>query len=371
MQISAVPVLWMQMSDDLFSRIFEMFNQPGPVNLKLAGEVARHLTGDRQPVDPWAAEEFRELTRLAEFRIEAVAPVAVAPASDVLPLDAREWADRNLESLGYLVEPFGQIVDTSNAGPAAEMLKPLGPAMAGMQLGTLVGSLAGWAMAGYDTGLPLRGEDTISFIVPNIDRFIADHDFDPRSVRLWVALEEVAHRAIFRVPFAVDAVVAQLNGLASTMKVTPDKFTELMGGMDLTSMSTEGVDPERLAAMFDTPETREAAGELSGLLGLIAGYRRLLTERASDGLLPELAAMNGARDLGRDLGANLQGSPIAAAFVAAEDIEAGREFCQEVERRFGSDQLTSIFTREGRFPNATEIADPVAWAARVMLDDLD
>lgn len=369
--MSAAPVLLDQMSDDLFSRIFEMFNQPGPVNLKLAGEVARHLTGDRQPIDPWAAEEFRELTRLAEYRVEAVAPVAVAPAADVLPLDSREWADRNLEGFGYLVEPFGQIVDTSESGPAAEMLKPLGPAMAGMQLGTLVGSLAGWAMAGYDTGLPLRGEETISFIVPNIDRFIAANDFDARSVRLWVALEEVAHRAIFRVPFAVDAVVARLNGLASTMRVTPDRLTELMGGMDLTSMSTEGVDPERLAAMFDTPETRDAAEELSALLGLIAGYRRLLVERASDGLLPELAAMNGARDLSRDLGANVQGSPIAAAFVTAEDIGAGREFCLEIERRFGPDQLTSIFTREGRFPNAAEIADPVAWAARVMLDDLD
>ncbi|MDX1448495.1 MAG: zinc-dependent metalloprotease [Acidimicrobiia bacterium] len=359
------------MSDDLFSKIFEMFNQPGPVNLKLAAEVARHLTGDRQPVDPWAAEEFRELTRLAEYRIESVAPMAVAPAADVLPVDSRDWVDRNLEGLGYLVEPFGQMVDTSGAGPAAEMLKPLGPAMAGMQLGTLVGSLAGWAMAGYDTGLPLRGDDTISFIVPNIDRFSSDHDFDPRSLRLWVALEEVAHRAIFRVPFAHEAVVARLNGLAATMRVTPDRLTELMGGVDLTSMTTDGVDPERLAALFDTPETRQATGELSALLGLIAGYRRLLVERAAGELLPDLAAMTGARDLDRDLGAHLEGSPIAAAFVAAEDIAAGREFCLEVDRRFGPDQLASIFTREGRFPTASEITDPVAWAARVMLDDLD
>ena len=359
------------MSDDLFSQIFEMFNQPGPVNLRLANEVARHFTGERQPIDPWAAEEFRELTRLAEYRVEQVAPFAVGPASDVLPVDGREWADRNIEGFGYLVEPFGQMVDTSGAGPAAEMLKPLGPALAGMQLGTLVGSLAGWAMAGYDTGLPLRGDDTISYIVPTIDRFIADHHFDPRSVRLWVALEEVAHRAMYRVPFAVDAVLGRLGGLAETMRVSPDRLTELMGGMDITAMGSQGIDPEQLAGLFDTPETRSAADELSALLGLIAGYRRLLVERAAEGLLPELAQMTGARDLDRDLGEQLQASPIAAAFVSADDISAGREFCLEVERRFGGEQLASIFTREGRFPTAAEITDPVAWAARVLLDGLD
>lgn len=359
------------MSDDLFSQIFDMFNQPGPVNLRLAGEVARHLTGDRQPIDPWAAEEFRELTRLAEYRVEAAAPFAVAPATDVLPVDGREWAERNIEGFGYLVEPFGQMVDTSGAGPAAEMLKPLGPALAGMQLGTLVGSLAGWAMAGYDTGLPLRGDDSISFIVPSIDRFVAEHGFDARNVRLWVALEEVTHRAIFRVPFAVDAVVSRLSALAATMRVSPDRLTDLMGGMDVTAMGTEGLDPERLAGLFDTPETRSAAAEVSALLGLTAGYRRLLVERASADLLVDLDAMTRARDLDRDLGEQMQGTPIAAAFVSAEDITAGREFCLEIERRFGPEQLASVFTREGRFPVASEITDPVAWAARVLLDDLD
>ncbi|HSJ28242.1 MAG TPA: zinc-dependent metalloprotease [Acidimicrobiia bacterium] len=359
------------MNDDLFSQIFEMFNQPGPVNLRLATEVARHLTGERQPIDPWAAEEFRELTRLAEYRIEAVAPFAVAPAADVLPLDGREWADRNIEGFGYLVEPFGQMVDLSGAGPAAEMLKPLGPALAGMQLGTLVGSLAAWAMAGYDTGLPLRGDDTISYIVPTIDRFSSEHGFDARSVRLWVALEEVTHRAIFRVPFAVEAVVSRLGALAETMRISPDRLTDLMGGLDMTSMQTEGLDPERLAALFDSPETQAAAEELSALLGVVAGYRRLIVERAAAELLPDLGRMTGARDLERDLGDSLQGSPIAAAFVSAEDIERGRSFCLEIERRYGPDRLSSIFTLEGRFPTAAEVLDPVSWAARVLLEDMD
>ena len=103
------------MSDDLFSKLFDLFDQPGPINWKLAAEVARHLSGETEPVEPWAAEEFRELARLAEYRIEQIAPFRVVPASDVLPLDARGWAERNLESYGSLVEPFR----VARSGPKA------------------------------------------------------------------------------------------------------------------------------------------------------------------------------------------------------------------------------------------------------------
>ena len=39
----------------------------------------------------------------------------------------------------------------------------------------------------------------------------------------------------------------------------------------------------------------------------------------------------------------------------------------EVALRYGDEELGSIWTREGRFPTATEIDDPVGWAARVLL----
>ncbi|MGB8362209.1 MAG: zinc-dependent metalloprotease, partial [Acidimicrobiia bacterium] len=115
------------MSDDLFSKLFELFNQPGPINWKLGAEVARHLAGERQPVEPWTAEEFRELARLAEYRLEEVSPFPVRPAADVLPLDPRTWAEKNLEQYGSLVEPFA----ISLGGEAAPLMSQLAPAMVG------------------------------------------------------------------------------------------------------------------------------------------------------------------------------------------------------------------------------------------------
>ena len=355
------------MSDDIFSRLFELFNQPGEVNMKLAAEVAHHLAGERQPVDPWAAEEFRELTRLAEFRMAETAPFPVDAASDVLPVDGREWADRSLESFVEIAAPFGDLIDLEGAGPAAEMLKPLGPALIGMQVGTMVGSLSQWAMASFDAGVPIDGP--VMYVVPTIERFATAHDLDPRNVRLWVALNEVSHRAMYRVPFTREHLMGVLRRYADTMSMAPQGLMEMMQGVDPTDPSA--MDPERLASMFDTPETRAASDELQAFLGFAAAYRQRLVRTGGSELLPDAHRLDAFRDNDRDLGGDVASSAFAPMLPTAESIAAGHRFCDEVERRFGSEALHSIFTREDRFPTATEIADPVAWAARTLLEDIE
>jgi uncharacterized protein (DUF2342 family) len=248
------------MSDDLFSKLFELFNQPGPVNLKLAAEISHHLTGERVPVDPWAAEEFRELTRLAEFQAEQASPFPVHAAPDVLPVDAREWADRNLEGFRYLAEPFGNIIDVGALGPAGAIMGQLAPAMVGMQLGTLVGSLGAWVMASFDAGVPVQGDGPITYVVPTIERFTTEHGFDARDVRLWVAMHETVHRAMFRVPFTTDHLVDLLGAAANQLKVSPDKLMDMMQGMDPTQLA-DGMDPEKLQGLFDCIEHRASSIE--------------------------------------------------------------------------------------------------------------
>ncbi len=359
------------MSDDLFSKLFELFNAPGPVNLKLAAEVAHHLVGERQPVDPWAAEELRDLTRLAEQHIAEVAPFPVPTAPDVLPVDAREWTDRNLEGFRLLAEPMSQVLDAdalAGLTGGAPMLSALGPALIGMQVGTLAGSLGRWVMAGFDAGLPISVDGPVTFVVPTIDRFASGNGFDPRDVRLWVALNESTHRAMFRVSFTMDEVTARLASFGAAVQITPDKLEGLMSSFDPQALSA---DPAQLGSLFATPELENAQRRIAGFLGLTAAYRRLLVERAAGSLLPRLDEMERARDVERDLGDEAESSPLAAVFIDREDIERGRRFCDEVERRFGAEALASIWTRPGRLPESAELEDPVAWAARVLLEDLD
>lgn len=347
------------MADDLFSQFFRLFESKGPVNLRLASEVARHLVGESQPVDPWAAEEFRELTRLAEFRVAEVAPFPVDPAPDVLPVDRRGWVDRNLQPLMYLAEPFGGIVELGDSSPIPGLV----PSLIGIQLGTLVGTLGTWVMGGFDAGVPAEGGGPVTYVLPAIDDFASRHDFDPRSVRLWVALNESSHRALFRVPFATDHLGILLESYAKAIAVGPEKIAGLMA-------AAQTADQSALADLFDTPQGRIANRELSAYLGVTGGYRRLLARRAAGPLLPEIERLDEARDSERDLGDAAEASALTATFVDSEDLAAGMGFCLEVERRFGSAALAELWTH-GRFPTADEVEDPVAWAARVLLDDID
>lgn len=356
------------MSDDLFSKAFQFFDSPGPVNLKLAAEVAHHLVGEAEPVDPWAAEEFRELTRLAEYRIEQVAPFPVIPAPDVVPLDVRGWVDTNLSAMTYLAEPFGKIIDLGDAAPESRLLTGLAPAMIGIQLGTLVGSLGRWVMAGFDAGIPVQGEKPITLVVPNIEAFTDRHSLDPQEVRLWIALNEAAHRAIFQLPHVMEHLIGLLDAYAGAIAVGPEKIITLFASLDPAALTeAEGID--RIGRLFDTPQARIAHRELSSFLGLTGGYRRLLVYRGASDVLPGAADIDRRRDSERDLGEAASSSALTATFVESSDLADGLEFCRQVEARLGPQALAELW-QEGNLPIADELGDPTGWAARVLLDGI-
>jgi putative hydrolase len=350
------------MSDDLFSKLFELFNQPGPINWKLAAEVARHLAGERQPVEPWAAEEFRELARLAEYRLEEVAPFPVRAAVDVLPVDPRSWADKNLELYGSLVEPFA----SSMGGEAAPMMAQLAPAMIGLQVGSLVGSLSVWAVAGFDAGLPPDQTGPLTLIVPNIEALEVS-DVDEREIRLWVVANEVAFRAVCEVPWIHDRLADLITDYAAAAQIDPTKLSGLMiGGTDPTEIEKAIAEAGGIEGLIGGEEAEAPRAELEAFLGVITGCARLLARRAIGEIAPSFDKISGVRDLERE--AVTDTPPIGVGPVPPEATQAGDEFNQEVERRYGDDALASLWADPSRMPSAAELRDPTAWAARVLLD---
>jgi putative hydrolase len=349
-------------SDDLFSKLFELFNQPGPVNWKLAAEVARHLSGERQPVEPWAAEEFRELARLAEYRLEEVAPFPVRPAVDVLPLDPRSWAEKNLELYGSLVEPFA----TSMGGEAAPMMAQIAPAMIGLQVGSLVGGLSAWVVAGFDAGLPPDREGPLSLVVPHIEALRVD-GVDPREVRLWVVANEVAFRAVSEVPWVRDHLAHLVTEYAAAAQIDPTRLSGLvLGGTDPAAIEQAIAEAGGLEGLIGGEEAEAPRAELEAFLGTVAGCSRLLARRAVADMGPHFDRVSDTRDLERD---EFTATPtIGVGPVPSEAVRLGDAFNQEVERRYGDDALQTLWSDPSRMPSAAELRDPTAWAARVLLD---
>ncbi|HEX6946902.1 MAG TPA: zinc-dependent metalloprotease [Acidimicrobiia bacterium] len=353
------------MSDDLFSKLFELFNQPGPVNWKLAAEVARHLTGDRQPVEPWAAEEFRDLTRLAEFNVERVSPFRVPTAADVLPLDQRGWAERNLEAYTALVEPFSASVMAE--GPAASLFGQMAPAIIGLQAGSLVGSLATWVMAGFDAGLPPDQTGALTVIVPNIERLEVP-GVQASEVRLWVAANEVAFRTMCEIPWIRDHLSTLVGALAEASRIDPSRLGGLMmGGTDPAEIERAIEEAGGIESLLGGEEAEAPRAELEAFLGAIGGCARLLARRAIHDLSPNFDTITSHRDQLREMETE-QVNPIGVGPVPPSITQAGEAFNREVEHRYGDDALAVLWSDPSRMPSAGELADPTAWAARVLID---
>ena len=353
------------MSDDIFSKLFELFDQPGPINWKLAAEVARHLSGEPEPIEPWAAEEFRELARLAEYRIEQIAPFRLQPASDVIPMDARGWAERNLESFGSLVEPFASSV--ASDGPAAPLMAQLSPAIIGLQVGSLVGALSTWVVASFDAGLPQEHPGPLTVIVPNIVSLTRSGGVDEREMRLWVVGNEVAFRTVSQLPWIQDHLHQLATSYAESVKIDPTMLSGLMaGGTDPVAIEQAIADAGGIEGLVGGEESEGPRRELEAFLGVITGCARLLARRALTELSPDFDQISMRRDEARE---EARTDPaIGVGAVPVEATQLGDAFNQEVERRYGEDALETLWADPTRMPSADELRDPTSWAARVLLD---
>jgi putative hydrolase len=355
------------MSDDIFSKLFELFDQPGPINWKLAAEVARSITGDRVPVEPWVAEEYRELTRLVEYRLESVAPFRITPAADVTPVDSREWAETHLESYGRIVEPFGDSV--AGDGPAAPLMSQLKPAMIGLQVGSLVGSLSTWAIATFDAGIPPDRPGALSIIAPNVDKLIANTDVDEKEVRLWVVANEVAFRVMSEIPWIQDHLATLVERYAGAVKIDPTELSGLMmGGSDPAAIEAAIEDAGGIEKLIGGEEAEPPRRELEAFLGAMTGCGRLLARRSTAELAPDFDTISTDRDRLRESDLDTTPGLIGVGAVPPEATQLGDAFNQEVERRYGDDALVTLWADPTRMPSAAELRDPTAWAARVLLD---
>ncbi|MDH3260889.1 MAG: zinc-dependent metalloprotease [Acidimicrobiia bacterium] len=362
------------MSDDLFAKLIELFNQPGPVNWKLAGEISRHLAGEPEPIEPWLAEEYRDLTRLAQMKVAEATSLDLGNAIDAIPVDRAAWAASNLESFRYLVEPLAEKLSASGGGgPLEGMMVPLGPAILGAQMGIMIGFLSHRILGQFDIGLPPAEAGDLYLVVPNVEAFAAENHLDARQVRLWVALHEVIHQAQFARPWVRPAFVELIARYLDGLELDPTSLTEkLQSFSDPDQFESVLSDPAGLAGLITTPEQRPILEAIQAFMAVIEGYADYLMDRAAPKMLPDLDQMRNA--MNRRRAEPSQGEQIINRMLGLElkqeQYQLGNEFCSEVARRWGTDALDRLWNDATAFPNLAELRDPVAWAARVLLPDL-
>lgn len=360
------------MTDNLFDRLAEMLQSPGPVNWKLAREVADSLAGVAEPVDPATVTEFEQLARLAELHVaEASGLDLTAAAADVHVVDRQRWAEENLRSFSYLMDPLAEkLVDPAAAGPLDAILKPLGPAILGMQMGSMVGFMSQRVLGQFDVGLPAMGRPGLFFVVPNLNAFATDHQIDRAQARLWVALHEVTHQAEFSIPWVSPYFLALIadyfDGLTFDPSSITDRIESLESPEQLESLLAE---TGGVAGLVTGPHQHEVLAQIQAFMAIVEGYADYLMDTAAPRLIPDTPRIREA--INRRRAEPTQGEELLQQMLGLElkrhQYRLGSTFCSEVARRLGEHELVRLWDSADNLPTLEELEDPVGWAARVLL----
>ena len=369
--------------EGLFEQLFKLLQSSGPVNWKLAREVTRSLAGPATPIEPAVAEEYRELARVADVRINSVVDLPSPSPRELNPTDRATWAAENQQSFRILVEPLadklsgmtppGSIPGLDDAGGMEAMLAPLGPALLGIQAGTMVGFMSHRALGQFDTGIPAMDHDRPYVIVPNLDDFAVDHGIDHRQIRLWGALHEVAFHRIMAVEWLRGRFISLVEAFYASVEIDtsdllgklgamndPDEIQRMLGAgdADASSLISASSDPERLA-------------ELQAFTAFIEGYGDRLVRVAGAELLPTIARIEDAYATRRTEPNQAEQFLQQFAGLSLERRRAkdAAQFCDEVVDRWGHDALERVWDDPSNMPRLAELTDPIGWAARVMLDE--
>jgi putative hydrolase len=375
-----------------FARL--MATGSGPVNWELARQVAvataagaetfgmtPQLPSPAATMDPGEARAWDDRLRLAELWVD---PATSLPGGGVAlaarPLSRPDWAEAVLPGFAPLVEPSARRMtealgsDAATGMPGAgDMVGRLGGLLAGLQVGTIVGQLARSVLGQYELAMPPGDPARVLLVPENVAAFEQASGLPSDQLRLWLACHEVAGQRLFA---GVGWLRDHLHGVVGEIARETDPDTS--GLMDRLQSLDMGGGPNALQELLEGGEgllgppsaaLQAAVARLEVLLALTAGYAVLIAERALEGRLPALQAIQAA--MGRRLADPQAPHGLFAQLLRADPERAaaarGERFCREVLAATDIEGLDRVWAHPDFLPSAAELDVPGRWLERVGL----
>lgn len=373
-----------------FQQLGQMLSyEGGPVNWDMAKDIARQTVArgtadgskDASVTDGERAA-IQEAVRLADLWLDGVTSLPSGSGTAVAWSRA-EWVEATLPVWKDLVDPVAERVGAAMggvlpeemqamAGPLLGMMRSMGGAMFGTQIGQALGVLAGEVVGSTDVGLPLGPAGKAALLPVNIEAFGSGLEVPQEEVRLYLALREAAHQRLFaHVPWLRSHLFGAVEGYARGIKVDTSKLEDVVGQLDPTH-------PEQLQealqqGMFqpeDTPEQKAALARLETALALVEGWVDAVVHAAA---APHLPSADRLRETLRRRRAS--GGPAEQTFATLIGLELRPRRLRDASRLWAS--LTDARGLEGRdglwehpdmLPTAADLDDPDGFVHREHLD---
>jgi putative hydrolase len=250
----------------------------------------------------------------------------------------------------------------------------MAPAMAAMQVGSVVGHLARRSLGQYDLPLPRSASYEILVVLANLERVAEEWSLPVDDLRLWLCAHEMALHAVLTRPHVAkrleDLVVAHVR----LVRPDPRDFEGLLQGIDPGSIPglSQIMGDSSLAGDGDygpSPELEKVRAQLACLTATIAGYAEYVTSVVASRLIGGHAPIGEAmrrRRVGRGEGERVAES-LFGLHLDQEDVDRGSAFVQGVLERSGEIDLARLWTAEKHLPTPAELEAPGLWLARINL----
>ncbi|MGH9063414.1 MAG: zinc-dependent metalloprotease [Acidimicrobiales bacterium] len=314
--------------------------------------------------------DFEELTAKAEGLVaEATGLRSLAGPARARVTDRAGWVSANVASFQRLLRP---ITDKVGSRLAASPVAPISRAVAGAQMGTILGWMSTRVLGQYDLLLVEddrpEDQDIVYYVGPNVIGLEKRFAFPPRQFRLWLALHEVTHRAQFTgIPWMAGHFKSLVADGLGSLDPDPKQFlTALERAMEQVRRGRNPL-ADGLVNLIAGPEQLAVLDKVQGLMCLLEGHGDVTMDRAGAAEIPSAGRFS--RVL-RDRRHSVSGparllQQVMGLEAKLRQYEDGEAFIAAVERAGGPALLDRAWEAPERLPTLGEIRDPGAWMARI------
>jgi putative hydrolase len=251
------------------------------------------------------------------------------------------------------------------------MMRQLGGAMFGAQVGQGLGALAGEVVGSSDVGLPIGPLGRPVLLPTGVERFGSGLGMPIDEVRLYLALRECAHQRLFaHVPWLRTRLFGAVEDYARGIVVDPSRLEEVMRSVD--PANPEAIQDALQSGMFepeDTPAQKAALARLETLLALVEGWVDAVVTDAAHAL-PSADAL---RETVRR--ARATGGPAEQTFATLVGLELrprrlrdAAQLWTELATARGVDGRDAVWAHAELLPTAEDLDDPAGFASREEID---
>lgn len=360
---------------------------------QMATQIA--VAGGSEPnIDPLARMEIEELARVADLHVARVTNLSTSVTGrsvTVAPVTRSQWVQRSLDAYKPLFDSLASSLSVAPAPPSDEdtgdplsaMLGQLMGAMAPMMLsltaGGMLGHLAQRSFGQYDLPVPRSPSDELLLVLPNVDAFGQDWSIDPKDLRLWLCLHEIAHHAVLGVPHVRAALERMIQDYAAGFRPDSHELVDRLEGVDITDpgamTSLQDVlgDPEVVLGAIQTDEQRALLPRLEAVIAVVVGYVDHVMDTVGERLISSYPMITEALRR-RRVEADESDRFVARLFgleIGQGTYDGGAAFVDGVVERAGTEALEQLWVGERFLPTPPEIQAPGLWLARIEIPEED